>query len=237
MTGTWNTAGVVDAAFKMNITNSASGAGSKLIDLQVGGSTEFNVDVAGNGVLNGSLAINGGTALATTNQNGTGNLVLTTGAALVSPTITTSFTPTSAAGSDLGSTALPFANIWFGTAATNNFKLIPAATAAARTITYNDPLANSTASYVIAKGTTSLTSGSVSGATCQTTVTTSATGAATTDEVIWSYATAPTVTTDGLLHTSAYTTSGNVGFTRCNPTAGSITGTAIVVNWAVIRTP
>ena len=87
----------------------------------------------------------------------------------------------------------------------------------------------------IASGTSALTSGSVGGATCQTAVTTTATGTATTDVISWAYATAPTLATDALLHVSPYVTSGNVNFTRCNPTAGSITGTAIVINWKVVR--
>lgn len=59
-------------------------------------------------------------------------------------TFTTSVTvsglfPTSAGAVDIGSTALPFGNLWIGTAATNNFKLQPAATAAARVISILDP--------------------------------------------------------------------------------------------------
>ena len=88
---------------------------------------------------------------------------------------------------------------------------------------------------VIASGTSTMTSGAITAATCQTAITSTATGTATTDAIEWSYATAPTLTTDALLHVSPYVTSGNVNFTRCNPTAGSITGTAIVINWRVIR--
>ena len=49
LTPTWNTTGVVDAALLINATNTASGTGSKLIDAQVGGTTEFNVDKTGLG--------------------------------------------------------------------------------------------------------------------------------------------------------------------------------------------
>ena len=45
---TWNTSGVVDAGIFENVTNTGSGTGSKLIDLQVGGVSEFNVDKTGN---------------------------------------------------------------------------------------------------------------------------------------------------------------------------------------------
>jgi hypothetical protein len=46
LAGTWNTTGV-PTAIKLNITNTASGTGSKLLDLQVGGSSKVNVDVDG----------------------------------------------------------------------------------------------------------------------------------------------------------------------------------------------
>jgi dihydrodipicolinate synthase/N-acetylneuraminate lyase len=87
---------------------------------------------------------------------------------------------------------------------------------------------------VIASGTSTLTSGAVTSNTCQTAVTTAATGVATTDAIEWSYATAPG-SADALMHVSPYVTSGNVNFTRCNATSASQTGTAIVINWRVIR--
>jgi hypothetical protein len=87
---------------------------------------------------------------------------------------------------------------------------------------------------VIASGTSTLTSGSVTTNTCQTAVTTAATGATFTDAIEWSYATAPG-TADALLHISPYPTANNVNFTRCNATNASQTGTAIVINWRVVR--
>jgi hypothetical protein len=46
---TWNTSGVVDALIRANVTtDTASGAGSLLLDLQDVGSTKFSVDKAGN---------------------------------------------------------------------------------------------------------------------------------------------------------------------------------------------
>jgi hypothetical protein len=42
-TQTWNAAGVTFAGIKLNITNTASASGSALIDLQVGGSSKFQV--------------------------------------------------------------------------------------------------------------------------------------------------------------------------------------------------
>jgi hypothetical protein len=47
LTQTWNTTGI-PTAIKLNITNTASGIGSKLMDLQVAGNSLFNVDKSGN---------------------------------------------------------------------------------------------------------------------------------------------------------------------------------------------
>lgn len=55
---------------------------------------------------------------------------------------TGAMTPAAAAGTDVGTAGLPFANAWLGTAATNNFKLQPAATAAARIVSMPDPGTN-----------------------------------------------------------------------------------------------
>lgn len=56
ITGTWNTTGVVDAGLFMNVTNTASGALSKLFDFQIGGTTIINADKSGNLTLNGSTS-------------------------------------------------------------------------------------------------------------------------------------------------------------------------------------
>jgi hypothetical protein len=45
----------------------------------------------------------------------------------------------------------------------------------------------------------------------------------------------PTLSTDALPHIYPSITSGNVNFIHCNTTAGAIVGTAIVINWLVIR--
>lgn len=51
MTVTWNNGATVFKAIQMNVTNTASAAGSKLIDLQVGGVSQFNVDKLANAIL------------------------------------------------------------------------------------------------------------------------------------------------------------------------------------------
>jgi hypothetical protein len=60
ITPTWNTTGVVDAALLVNATNTASGAASKLLDLQIGGSTQFNVDKTGLTTALGGVATGNG---------------------------------------------------------------------------------------------------------------------------------------------------------------------------------
>lgn len=46
LSGTWNTSGV-PTALKLNITNTASGSGALLADLQIGGASKFSVDKSG----------------------------------------------------------------------------------------------------------------------------------------------------------------------------------------------
>jgi hypothetical protein len=88
---------------------------------------------------------------------------------------------------------------------------------------------------IIASGTSALGNGSISATTCNAAVTTTAAGATTTDAIEWTYASAPSETTDGKLILSPYLTSGNVNFVLCNPTAGALVPTGLVVNWEVIR--
>lgn len=66
---TWNTTGA-PTALKLNVTNTASGASALLMDLQVGGVSQFKVDKAGIGTFAGALNLGG--AL-TTSFNVTGN--------------------------------------------------------------------------------------------------------------------------------------------------------------------
>lgn len=63
-----------------------------------------------------------------------------TNTSMTSPAITTDIHSTAAGGSSVGTALLPFGSGYFGTAATNNFRLLPAATAAARVINIPDPL-------------------------------------------------------------------------------------------------
>lgn len=60
-TATWNSGGTMFTAMKVNITDNASAAASKLLDLQVGGATRFAVDKAGQVTLYGGSATAGNT--------------------------------------------------------------------------------------------------------------------------------------------------------------------------------
>jgi hypothetical protein len=55
LTDTWNDGATVFDAIKINVTDSASSAGSKLIDLQVAGASKFKVDKEGNATSTGDI--------------------------------------------------------------------------------------------------------------------------------------------------------------------------------------
>jgi hypothetical protein len=78
LTDTWNAGGTTFAGIKMVVTNTASGASSKLLDLSVSGATtgSFSVDKSGNTSVSGALTL--GTALSVDN-GGTGLTSLTAG--------------------------------------------------------------------------------------------------------------------------------------------------------------
>jgi hypothetical protein len=61
LAGTWNTSGN-PTAIKLNITNTASGSTSNLMDLQVGGTSQYKVDKAGNSVQTGTIKTTAGNA-------------------------------------------------------------------------------------------------------------------------------------------------------------------------------
>lgn len=66
LTDTWNSGGTTFAAIKMNVTDSASAAASKLLELEVGGTDKFTVDKDGDAVVAGTLDVAGAAALAST---------------------------------------------------------------------------------------------------------------------------------------------------------------------------
>lgn len=70
---TWNASGVTFTALKLNVTNTASAAGSKLIDLQLGAATKFSVDKDG-------ILIAVGASIGTGSVNSTGGVVISSSA-------------------------------------------------------------------------------------------------------------------------------------------------------------
>lgn len=67
--GTWNTSGDV-TAWKMNITDTARGANSLLMDIQRDGSTRFNVNRSGTVSITGDIVTNGSTGNVFTGTGG-----------------------------------------------------------------------------------------------------------------------------------------------------------------------
>jgi hypothetical protein len=60
---TWNNVATTFNGIKLDVTDTASAAASKLIDLQVGGVTKFNVTKDGNTTIAGTLGVTGATTL------------------------------------------------------------------------------------------------------------------------------------------------------------------------------
>lgn len=81
LAGTWNTSGS-PALIKANVTNTASGAASLLIDLQVGGVSQFSVNPFGGATMAG-LTVNGGAGNISLNTSGKVTLGGFSGAAIV----------------------------------------------------------------------------------------------------------------------------------------------------------
>lgn len=74
VSGTWNTTGV-PTALTYNVTNTASGTGSKLFDFQVGGVTKGNLDKSGNLTLAGGFSF-AGSSLFSSIQGSTGTKLM-----------------------------------------------------------------------------------------------------------------------------------------------------------------
>ena len=59
---TWNNAGATFYGIDVDVTNSASGSGSRLLNLSVGGADKFNVDLTGNVSMTGSISFENATS-------------------------------------------------------------------------------------------------------------------------------------------------------------------------------
>ena len=118
---------------------------------------------------------------------------------------------------------------------------LPAALANQTSVNGTSIPSSVTLTQTIASGTSTMGTGAISSGACASAVTTTATGTATTDAIIIAVNADPTATTgyapsaSGSLYIWSYPTSGNVNFKVCNNTAGSITPSAITINWRVVR--
>lgn len=90
-------------------------------------------------------------------------------------------------------------------------------------------------SITFASGTSAMTTAGITTGACGTTVTTAATNVLTTDTIDVSRNAAPTNGNGGNLILNWWPTAGNVNFNYCNPSAGTVTPTAMTLNWAVRR--
>jgi len=72
LTDTWNAGGTTFTAIKMNATDTASAAGSLLLDLQVGGVSQASVSKAGNLTIAGNLIVPNGKGIDFSATSGTG---------------------------------------------------------------------------------------------------------------------------------------------------------------------
>ena len=208
ITPTWNTTGVVDAALFVNVTNTASGAASKLIDLQIGGTTEFNVDKTG---LVSATAGYASGATPPTVTAGTGGVV-GIGEGTVPSVCAASTVDCIYADSTQHGLLASF----------NNGSYLP--------------LVQGIASGTSALGTSSIASGAC--ATVVTTTATGTASTDTiewTPNASIKAVTGYTPATTGGLSIAAYPTSGNVNFDVCNWSSGSLTPGAVTLNWRVVR--
>lgn len=67
-TQTWNSGAVTFTGWKLNVTNTTSAAASKLLDLQVGGTSQFNVTRLGDVAVLGELTVGGASYLLKSNN-------------------------------------------------------------------------------------------------------------------------------------------------------------------------
>jgi hypothetical protein len=99
----------------------------------------------------------------------------------------------------------------------------------------------SSCTQTVASGTSALGTGAIASTACATVVTTSATGVASTDTIQFTpnvsikALTGYTPATTGGLTITPYPTANNVNFDVCNWSSGSITPSALTLNWKVTR--
>ena len=93
----------------------------------------------------------------------------------------------------------------------------------------------------VASGTAAMGTSAISSGACATVVTVSATGVLATDTILFTPNANPTSVTgyapsaSGSLYIWGYPTANNVNFYACNNTSGSVTPSALTLNWRVVR--
>lgn len=118
---------------------------------------------------------------------------------------------------------------------------LPTANGGTGSTTLTFPAGTATIPQTIATGATAMGTSAINSGTCATVVTVSATGVATTDVISATPNADPTgvtgyaVSATGSLYIVAYPTSGNVNFKVCNNTSGTLTPSALTMNWRVTR--
>jgi hypothetical protein len=146
----------------------------------------------------------------------------------------TSLTASAAGVGTLGSTALPFASVVLGTAATNNLTVTPAAFSQATVATVDDSKLAAVKLPLVVRGTIAYTSGSISSGTCSTPITATVTGLLTTSVVLASLNAAPLTAWKTGIFAVAYPTANTVNITLCNGTAGSISPDSTTLNYLAV---
>jgi hypothetical protein len=87
----------------------------------------------------------------------------------------------------------------------------------------------------VASGTAVMTTAGIGAGACGSTVAVGASGVVATDTISSSHNAVVTAANDGLLILNWWPTSNNVNFNYCNPGTGTVTPTAMTVNWTVVR--
>jgi len=126
-TVTWSDAGVTFTGWLLNVTNTNSAAASKLIDLQVGGSTQFNVTRAGAGTFTGTATAAGLTSTASVRANTTYTLNGVLLDSVTAPTIASGFGTSPSIPANNGTAAFTV-DVGTGGTASSGVITMPAAT-------------------------------------------------------------------------------------------------------------